>query len=184
MLLAAQRIPPGDLVHPESVGAQAIEICRVSGKLAGPSCPRVTEWFAPGSIPHEECDWHHDGVLTLPALYAEWAAQAAASSATPLAGGERRTLSANSARTREDARDRFHIVSPRDGDRYSIPAGVPSRYATVALLAAGAESGRSIAWTIDGQRARGSRLELQPGAHVIRAETGHGASDAVRITVE
>jgi penicillin-binding protein 1C len=184
MLLAAQRIPPGDLVHPESVGAQGIEICRVSGKLAGPSCPRVTEWFAPGSIPHEKCDWHHDGVLTLPALYAEWAAQAAASSATPLAGGERRTLATVTARTREEARDGFRIVSPRDGDRYEIPAGVPSRYATVALLASGAAPGRSVAWSIDGHPARGSRLSLQPGAHVIRAEAGHGASDEVRITVE
>jgi penicillin-binding protein 1C len=206
MLLAARRIPPGELVHPSAVGATALEICRVSGMRAGPACPRVTEWFAPGTAPAAECDWHHDGTLTLPALYAEWAAQAAAAGATagagagaggavgqgvesPSSGIDRGTEAGAAVRLVSPAADTagFRIVSPRDGDRYRIPPGVPARYATVALVAAGAGSGRDLAWFIDGRLTRATRLTLAPGAHVIRAvASGRGgpARDEVRVVVE
>jgi membrane carboxypeptidase/penicillin-binding protein PbpC len=130
---------------------------------AGPNCPRVTEWYAPGTEPAAECDWHHDGVLTLPALYAEWAAKeelTQRASIAPPPEAERH------AATQEAAR--FRIVSPQDGDRYSIPPGVPARYATVALLATGANA---VTWYVDGQPIRGTRLPLTPGSHVIRAES-------------
>jgi penicillin-binding protein 1C len=181
MLLAANRMPAGDLVRPEAVGAMAVDICAVSGMLAGPACPRITEWFAPGSVPRAECDWHHDGVLTLPALYAEWAAQAAQAS------GERPAAAVQRAAAIEPRG--FRIVSPKNGDRFSIPPGVPSRYATVALLTAGAPAGEPVAWYVDGRATTSARLTLQPGAHVSRAVAGSsrgaaGPHDEVRVEVE
>jgi penicillin-binding protein 1C len=182
MLLAANRMPAGDLVRPEAVGAMAVDICAVSGMLAGPACPRITEWFAPGSVPRAECDWHHDGVLTLPALYAEWAAQAAQAS------GERPAAAVQRAAAIEPRG--FRIVSPKNGDRFSIPPGVPSRYATVALLTAGAPAGEPVAWYVDGRATANARLTLQPGSHVIRAVAGGsargaaGPHDEVRVEVE
>jgi len=195
MLLTARRTPPGDLVRPEAVGAVPLDICRVSGMRAGPDCPRVTEWFAPGTVPVAECDWHHDRVLTLPAAYAEWAAQAADPASSAIAAADARPSRAGGveATMRHAAvvdSAGFRIVSPRDGDRYQVPPGVPARYATVALLAAGAASGQAIEWYVDGRLTRTSRLALEPGEHVIRAvvaggeNRGKGVRDEVRVVVE
>jgi penicillin-binding protein 1C len=180
MLLAAKRIPPGDLVRPEAVGAVPVEICRVSGMRAGPDCPRVTDWFAPGTEPQELCDWHKEGVLTLPALYAEWAAQARASAKPEMLDGVRTRPGHLTAADTAG----FRIVSPRNGDRYQIPPGVPARYATVALLAVGSGSERGVSWFVDGHPAPSSRLVLEPGAHSIRAVAAGRAYDEVRVVVE
>jgi hypothetical protein len=67
---------------------------------------------------------------------------------------------------------------------------VPSRYATVALLTAGAPAGEPIAWYVDGRATANARLTLQPGSHVIRAVAGGsargaaGPHDEVRVEVE
>jgi hypothetical protein len=74
-------------------------------------------------------------------------------------------------------------VSPRNGDRYTIPPGVPARFATVALLASGAGSDERIAWYVDGRATHSSRLKLVPGEHIIRA-VGSAAHDEVRVVVE
>ena len=75
----------------------------------------------------------------------------------------------------------FRILSPRDGDRYSVPPSVDPRYATIALLAAGASS--RVRWTVDDRAVAVPRLPLVRGAHVIRAESAQG-SDEVRIRVD
>ncbi|HVO31480.1 MAG TPA: hypothetical protein VMV18_12110, partial [bacterium] len=186
MLIAAQRIPPGDLARPDAAGMHALDICRVSGMRAGPGCPRTTEWFAPGTEPRAYCDWHHDdGSLALPAEYAEWSAQSAAESQAPLPGGGRIAVAPIAHRAAPPrASTAFRIVSPRDGDRYRIPPGVPDRYATVALLASGAANARAVSWFVDGRPAGSSRLALTAGEHVIRAEAAGRARDEVRIRVE
>ena len=78
----------------------------------------------------------------------------------------------------------FRIVSPRNGDRYQIPPGVPARYATVALVAAGSGSEKGVSWFVDGRPAHASRLTLQPGTHSIRAVAGGRVHDEVRVVVE
>ena len=39
-------------------GLQSVSICAVSGKLAGPGCPRMDEKFEPGKVPVELCTLH------------------------------------------------------------------------------------------------------------------------------
>ncbi|HEU4584994.1 MAG TPA: penicillin-binding protein 1C [Gemmatimonadaceae bacterium] len=92
---------------------------------------------------------------------------------------------AGAARRPTDARGAgFRIVSPRDGDRYQVPAGVDPQYSTVALRAAGARDPAAVRWSVDGRAYRRSRLPLTPGEHVIRAFTSRGDSAEVRIVVE
>ncbi|HMA38588.1 MAG TPA: penicillin-binding transpeptidase domain-containing protein, partial [Gemmatimonadales bacterium] len=170
-LLVAQRYPPGVLPSPAHSGAVPVRICRLSGLLAGPDCPPMTEWFVPGTEPTRPCDWHRDGRIVLPAEYAEWAA--GAQGASPV------TAAVASAEP-----DRFRILSPQDGDRYTVPVGGDPRYATIALRAAGGESDDSrVRWLVDGREWHEARWRLVPGRHTVRAVNARGESDIVTIDV-
>jgi penicillin-binding protein 1C len=169
-LLVAQRYPPGVLPSPAQSGAVPVRICRLSGLLAGPDCPPMTEWFVPGTGPTRPCDWHRDGRVELPAEYAEWAGT---QSASPV-----------SAAVASTEPERFRILSPQDGDRYTIPVGGDPRYATIALRAAGGGSdGSRVRWLVDGHEWREARWRLVPGQHMIRAIDARGNSDVVTIDV-
>jgi hypothetical protein len=78
---------------------------------------------------------------------------------------------------------RFRILSPLDGDRYAIPAGVETRYATISLRAAGLGA-ESVQWSVDGKPFAGGRWALTPGRHVIRAVSARGETLEARILVE
>jgi penicillin-binding protein 1C len=167
VLETAKRYAPGAFTTPAATGAVAVKICRLSGMRAGPECPTADEWFVPGSEPEAECDWHRGGSVTMPAAYADWlavergaGARVAASVAAGAAG--------------------FRIVSPLDGDRYSVPPSVDARYSTIALRTAGA--GARVRWTVDGKPFTEPRLSLVPGRHLIRAESD-GVAREVRIEV-
>ena len=108
VMLTARRYQPGLLATPASLGAEPVRICRLSGMRAGPQCPYVTEWFAPGTAPTKLCDWHVGD--------------------THVAGPS----------TAPSVRAALRLVSPHDGDAYAIPPGVDARYATLALRAEGA----------------------------------------------
>ncbi len=164
-LRVATRYAPGTLPHPRDHGAASARICRLSGLLATDHCPHMTEWIQPDRVPSAVCDWHGADGVRLPAEYAEWNAVQVTES--PAARPPAR-LSA------------FGIVSPRDGDRYRIPPGVPARYATLPLRASGSDAVR---WYVDGREVVGGRWVLAPGAHVVRAETGRGQQEEVRIEV-
>jgi hypothetical protein len=75
----------------------------------------------------------------------------------------------------------LRILSPKDGDHYSVPIGVEARYATIPLRAAGASG---IQWKIDGQSFDGDRWRLASGAHVIEAVGRDGRSVRVRVVVD
>ena len=68
----------------------------------------------------------------------------------------------------------LRIVSPREGDVYGIPPGTDSRYATIALRAAGAAQGEALRWLMDGRPVTPGRWGLIPGRHVVRVETRSG----------
>ncbi|HSE66908.1 MAG TPA: hypothetical protein VLB12_07975, partial [Gemmatimonadales bacterium] len=70
-----------------------------------------------------------------------------------------------------------------NGDRYRLPPGVESRYATIALKATGVPLHARVTWFVDGKRATKERWELVSGRHRFRAEAGH-ASDEVEVIVE
>ncbi|HET7584407.1 MAG TPA: penicillin-binding protein 1C [Gemmatimonadaceae bacterium] len=186
VLRTAARHPPGRLRTPAEAGAEAVRICRLSGLLEAHGCPSMTEWFAPGTAPVRLDDWYADGAVALPPEYAQWASEDAARSgdARPVAGAMLVSSRAGGQSERDSASvARLHIVSPRDGDRFGVPPGVDSAYATVGLRAAGAADG-GVRWFVDGVPYAATRLRLVRGAHVIVAANRSGERDEVRITVE
>ncbi len=197
VLVTARRYAPGNLVKPEDAGLVSAQICRVSGLRASRDCPSMTEWFKPGSIPAATCHWHDNGEVHLPAAYAEWEATEGGSAATRL--GDTRTEvdvdeipPAPDSRTAEPpsrralagrAAEPFRITSPANGDRYRIPPGVDSTYATVALRASGGPGRGAVRWYADDQAITTGRWQLRSGTHTLRA-VGEGVSDEVTITVD
>ncbi len=100
----------------------------------------------------------------------------------PEAGGVREARGMAPGSTHPDGiGEGFRVSSPLDGDRYEIPVGVDPRYATIALRAEGATAVR---WYVDGIEVRDQRWRLEPGPHVIRAQTSTGQVDEVRIVVQ
>ena len=181
-LLVAQRIPPGVFATPAEVGAVAVRICRLSGMRAGPECPPATEWFVPGTEPTGTCDWHRGGQVVLPVEYADWAAQDPGAGLGSAPGQGQPTASPSGPGVRTPAPVlAFHITSPQDGDRYSVPVGMDPRYATVALRAVG---GAGVRWYVDGRLWRSDRWPIAHGRHTIRAVAAGGNADQVSVLVE
>jgi penicillin-binding protein 1C len=193
MMLAARRYAPGALTTPAEAGAVAVPVCRLSGMRATDQCERLTEWFAPGTEPTAADDWERDGRVRLPDEYASWAASALRPAAEGVEDAETaRAMLAGPTPAERPARPcvegsecdaRFRIVSPLDGDRYSVPAGVPGAYATIALRAAGRGAERA-RWFVDEQPWERERWPLAPGAHVVRARSASGETQSVRIVVD
>ncbi|HXW97331.1 MAG TPA: penicillin-binding protein 1C [Gemmatimonadales bacterium] len=174
VLVTATRYPAGDLPRASDVGLIPVKVCRTSGLLASPECPTTTEYFMPGTAPDHVCDWHRGGTVHLPLEYAEWAATERDAAFAP----EVQPVS-----SRGGSVTRLTIISPEQGDLYRIPPGVESRYASIALRAAGAARPEDIRWYVDGRHVGGPRWILVPGRHQIRAETGRERAD-VTIIVE
>ncbi|MEP7326316.1 MAG: penicillin-binding protein 1C [Gemmatimonadota bacterium] len=174
VLLTAQRYPPGVLTRPEETGAVQVTICALSGLRAGPRCPHQVEWFAPGSAPERECDWHRPSGLVMPAEYQEWADQ------THVVQAE---FSEALASADDSSSGGFRISSPRDGDVYQVPPGVEARYATLALRAAGAGAEGRLRWTINGKPYGDRRWALEPGRYTFVARASSGIGDSASIQV-
>lgn len=183
VLVTARRYPAGDLPGAAEPGLEAHTICRVSGLLASPECPGITEHFIPGTAPTKRCDWHAAGTVRFPAEYAEWAATETGAGAEPPGTAPLPRPVAPSARVAGSPVIRLAITSPENGDRYRVPPGVEARYATIALRATGASSGEALRWYVDGRPVAGGRWRIQPGRHRVRAEAG-ALSDEVEVRVE
>ena len=179
-LLVAARHAPGVLPTPEQTGAHPASICRLSGLLPGPYCPRATEWFLPGSEPGALCDWHTGHGVSLPPEFADWA------SSTHLAavsGGKSAAREADHPDpAAASASNRFRITSPSSGDVFRFVPGVDPRYATIGLRAAGAPPAARIQWSVDGHELSGTRFPMVPGKHRIRARAG-ALTDEIAIEV-
>ena len=188
VMAVARRIPPGALTTPAEVGAVSLPVCRLSGMRATPECAQLTEWFVPGTEPARDDDWERGGRVRLPDEYAEWARQgaqpAAAEVSRAVAAARVRASSAGDVRRDAPAPvTQFRITSPLDGDRYTIPAGVESRYASIALRAGGRGADR-VRWSIDGKPYDRDRWSLVVGPHDIRAISALGDTARVRVLVD
>ena len=185
VMAAARYVPPGAFTTPAEAGAVSMPICRLSGLRATPECAQLTEWFAPGTMPSRTDDWEQNGRVTLPAEYADWSHQGLAPVAELALTARRGThaLAHPSDSTADIGPAQFRILSPRDGDRYAIPAGIDARYATIPLRAAGPR-GSAVRWTIDGHAYSGTRWSLAPGTHVFRAMTSDGETAQAQVSVE
>jgi penicillin-binding protein 1C len=202
VMAVAQHVAPGLLPEPASLGAVRVPVCRLSGLRATSDCAQLAEWFLPGTQPARFDDWENGGRITLPDEYASWASQAL----RPMGSGTVATLGLvsepdSSRNVDAPARDArvvasirrpvptpmpkpagFRIISPLNGDRYSIPVGVESRFATISLRAGGIGAGE-VRWFVDGARYSRERWPLVPGEHVIAAVSARGDSAKVRIVV-
>jgi hypothetical protein len=85
--------------------------------------------------------------------------------------------------SRRAAVEPFRITSPAHGDRYRIPPGVDSTFATIALRTSGGKGGGTPRWYADGKPIATSRWQLVPGTHQLRAVQG-SAADEVTISVD
>ena len=186
----AKYVSPGVLTTPSEAGAVSAPVCRLSGMRATTRCAQLTEWFVPGTQPSKADDWERDGRVVLPAEFAAWSGgeMRPAAMGTSLPSSARAITSAVASARASDATPsraavRFRIVSPQDGDRYSIPPGVEARYATLPLRAAGAGADR-VRWMVDGASHGGARWPLHEGTHVIRAVSTRGESVESTIVVE
>ena len=184
----AKRYPPGSFAVPSEKGYVRVEICRLSGGVATARCPRTTEWLAADGLPADTCTWHGEREASLPAVYAEWLEQTRSAGATgaplreavPQSSGRNEGPLTRTAATR-DTTERFRIVSPLEGDRYSLPPSVEASYATIPLRAAGARG--PVRWFLDGRPVAVARLPLVRGSHRVTAEAG-GERREVGIVVD
>ena len=186
VMLTAQRYAPGVLPTPAQSGLVAMDVCRLSGLRATADCPPIREWFMPGTEPRAADTWMRAGRVTLPAEYAEWAAQASAIAPddhTARDAGEPTSATHSRATVAAAPPDSaFRLLSPIDGDVYRVPPGVPAEYSSIPLRVAGARG--SLAWYVDGKPHSAARLALRRGTHVVRVEAAGGAALEARIIVE
>src|SRR5262249_26684261 len=145
---------------------------------------RLTEWFVQGTEPTRDDDWEQGKRIVLPDEYAEWSQSGLKPVVT-----DRATLGPTKSEPKKERRviasdstPRFRLLSPRDGDRYSIPPGVDARYSTIPLRAGGPGAER-VEWTVDGKAYEGERWPLAPGEHVIGARSSRGEKATARIRI-
>ncbi len=182
MLRTARRYAPGALPTPEQAGAVAEPVCRLSGMRATRDCPAMIEWFLPGTEPLGADDWQKGGRTVLPAEYAEW--ERTSGPEEPAATAAAVTTAATEPRSDPDAPAPYTLVSPRDGDRYSVPPGVEGRYATIPLTAVGRKPDEPATWYVDGKRVRGPRWRLASGTHRFEVVWKSGHSATARVVVQ
>ena len=187
VMATAERYAPGALITPAEAGAIPAQVCRLSGMKATPGCARLTEWFKPGTEPTVPDDWEREGRVRLPSVYANWSGSARQATAEEVATEEpsnddaERTLAQriNGVGVRRPAQG-FRILSPQDGDRYSVRPGMDPRFATIGLRA----SAETVEWVVDGEPHDGVRWTLKHGAHTIVARTADGRTATARVIVE
>lgn len=173
VMATSARVAPGALTTPAEAGAVPVAVCRLSGLRSTNSCASMTEWFAPGTEPRETDTWERGGRVALPAEYAEWAPARVVAMVDSTPRPAKRPV----------VPQVFRILSPLDGDRYSIPPGVETRYASISLRANGPGDER-VEWTVDGKEFVGDRWSLSTGTHVIEATSARGETVRVKIVVE
>ncbi|HMA25239.1 MAG TPA: penicillin-binding protein 1C [Gemmatimonadaceae bacterium] len=183
VMAVARRVPPGALTTPAEAGAVSVPVCRLSGMRATTHCAKIDEWFVRGTEPTRKDDWERGGRITLPAEYAEWAGNGQSPAIVGPAKVETASGIVGTRAEHADSVQSFHIVSPADGDRYSVPPGVDAKYATIPLRASGQGADR-VEWAVDGKVYSGERWPLTPGAHVISAKSTRGIAASARVTVD
>jgi penicillin-binding protein 1C len=191
---------------PPPSGALAIDVCPLSGRLAGLECPhRKSEWFVPGTAPTEPCPFHarvrldrRNGLragptcperevvtrvmLALPEAYEQWARRQHLDVA-PL-----RESPLCPSRPEEEA-PRVSIREPRGMVRLLYDPDTPASASTLRLVADVTPSTEPIVWMVDGVPVatvtwpHEFRWSVRPGQHVITAAMVHRPRVSQPVTV-
>jgi penicillin-binding protein 1C len=181
------------------------EVCGISGGVPGPGCTHTkSEWFIPGTEPHEACPFHVEvaidvrnglrasdscpakyvvkrQLLDLPEEYEGWARKqrlaVAPTAPSPLCPGS------------ESGERRVAIREPRPRSRYLFDPDTPRELSTVRFSASVSPATEDVVWLVDGAPVarvgypHEVRWHLAPGTHVIRARLANGAEASAPVTV-
>lgn len=193
---------------PAPAGARSVDVCALSGRLPGPTCPHLkTELFVAGTEPSAPCPFHAavrldrrtgllagpgcpaavvevKPMLALPEVYGPWARRQRLALA-PL-------LESPLCPTRDPSVRAVRIREPAPASRFLFDPDTPRELSTVRLSAAVQPATEEVVWLVDGAPVarvgypHEARWPLTPGSHVIRAVMAGGreASAPVRITVD
>ncbi|QRK04399.1 penicillin-binding protein 1C [Archangium violaceum] len=191
---------------PPPSGALAIDVCPLSGRLAGPECPhRKSEWFVPGTAPTQTCPFHarvrldrRNGLLAgptcperevvtrvmlaLPEEYERWAWKQHLDIA-PL------RESPFCPSRPEEVEPRVAIREPKGLVRLLYDPDTPASASTLRLAADVTPSTEPIVWLVDGVPVatvtypHEFRWSLRPGQHVITAAMVHRPQVSQPVTV-
>lgn len=197
MLAAVERVrgqvPIGDAAPIQSPPAdvERVEICAVSGAVAGDQCPtRMLEWLPLGAE-RTTCVWHHAserGVITVwPEVYRQWAtAHGLLPHDAPMLRPDRDTTSRTDA-VKAAADRRLTILRPLAGALFLMDATLRPEFQSLPLEARG--GAQPFLWTVDGtpvpSPSDGSRPRwpISRGRHDVEVRDAEGASARVRIEV-
>ncbi|MFL5357452.1 penicillin-binding protein 1C [Archangium sp.] len=191
---------------PPPAGALAVDVCPLSGRLAGPDCPhRKSEWFVPGTAPTQTCPFHapvkldrRNGLLAgptcparevvtrvmlaLPEDYEQWARKQHLDIAplreSPLCPSRP-----------EEVEPKVAIREPKGLVRLLYDPGTPASASTLRLAADVTPSTEPIVWLVDGVPVatvtypHEFRWSLRPGQHVITAAMVHRRQVSQPVTV-
>ncbi len=180
------------LVEPRSLGLSAAleshAICRVTGLIAGPRCPRLDEWFIPSTAPAQVCTLHDAG------------SRSASSGSAPMRNARcplpeedvSDWRSAVGARIGEPGSEskmprRVALVQPTAGLRLAMDPHVPDALEAFTFLLPRSLAVAATEWLVDGaavgQTGQGTHGYLWPltrGAHTVQARVWIlGAADPV-----
>jgi penicillin-binding protein 1C len=183
------------------------EVCALSGGVPSPGCTHTrSEWFIPGTEPHESCPFHvevaidvRNGLragpgcperyvqkqqsLSLPETYDTWArkqrltmAPTAWSPLCPSSEG--------------DVEARIAIREPRPKSRFLFDPDTPRELSTVRFAATVTPANEEVVWLVDGTPVgrvgypHELRWHLTPGKHVIRARLSQSGTTSSGVTIE
>ena len=191
---------------PPPTGAVALDVCALSGRVAGPDCPHSkSEWFMPGTVPTEPCPFHarvrldrRNGLragpacperevvtrvmLSLPDEYTQWARrqhlEVAPRRDSPLCPSPLL-----------DTEPQVAIREPRGLVRLLYDPDTPASASTLRLVADVTPNTESIVWMVDGVPVatvgwpHEFRWSPSPGQHVITAAMVHRPRVSQPLTV-
>jgi len=191
---------------PPPAGATAIDVCPLSGRLAGPECPhRKSEWFVAGTAPTKACPFHarvrldrRNGLLAgatcaerdvvtrvmlaLPEEYEQWARRQHLDIAplreSPLCPSHP-----------EELEPQVAIREPKGTVRLLYDPDTPASASTLRLTADVTPSTEPIVWLVDGVPVatvtypHEFRWSVRPGQHTITAAMVHRPQVSQPVTV-
>ncbi len=129
-----------------AAGVQSLSICAVSGKLAGPGCPRMDEKFEPGKAPVEICTLHSiEGEAPVPK---EFGIQCQAPADRP-----EEELLCQTPEKGDPPASAIRILQPTPGLQIALDPRIPTEFQAFAFRISKKISPSKVEWVLNGKMA-------------------------------